>query len=286
MNDVTAIVTLYHPNDKVRENMAVLSSQVKQVILVDNSSQNNEDLFCGIKNKRYVTEQKNLGLPGAFNKVLKDETYQWQETDLIIFFDQDSRINEGYIDALADEYCQIERIRPDLGCMGPIFYNTSNGTVEIPHQKTYLSEKTYAVKNTITSSLMTRYKNLKKVGFWNSNLFLDLADWDLCWRMEKAGMLCCMTERVTLYHSVGNGQKKVGPIKLRQGQPFREYYQTRDALYLLQENYVPAKMRLRLIANLTVRPIVHYLFLDHKKERMQFIKRGFADHKNGLHGEL
>lgn len=62
-----------------------------------------------------------------------------------------------------------------------------------------------------------------------------------------------------------NGEKKVGPIKLRVGQPFREYYQTRDALYLLQENYVPLKMRLRLIANVTIRPVVHYLMLDDKR---------------------
>ena len=126
---------------------------------------------------------------------------------------------------------------------------------------------------------------LKRIDFWNEKVFLDLADWDLCWRMQKAGMVCCMTEKVVLHHSVGNGEKKVGPIKLRVGQPFREYYQTRDALYLLQENYVPLKMRLRLIANVTIRPVVHYLMLDDKKSRMKFIRRGINDYKKGVHGE-
>ena len=148
-----------------------------------------------------------------------------------------------------------------------------------------ITDETYEVSNTITSSLMMRYGNLKRIDFWNEKVFLDLADWDLCWRMQKAGMVCCMTEKVVLHHSVGNGEKKVGPIKLRVGQPFREYYQTRDALYLLQENYVPLKMRLRLIANVTIRPVVHYLMLDDKKSRMKFIRRGINDYKKGVHGE-
>lgn len=237
------------------------------------------------KNIVYVTKNKNLGLGAAFNMALKDDTYGWKDDDLIIFFDQDSQIGEGYIQALQDEYRKIETLIPNLGCLGPVFYNTSNDRTERPRQKKNITDETYEVSNTITSSLMMRYGNLKKIGFWNENVFLDLADWDLCWRMQKAGMVCCMTEKVVLHHSVGNGEKKVGPIKLRVGQPFREYYQTRDALYLLQENYVPLKIRLRLIANVTIRPVVHYLMLDDKKSRMKFIRQGISDYKEGVRGE-
>ena len=113
-----------------------------------------------------------------------------------------------------------------------------------------------------------------------------MADWDLCWRMEKAGLLCCMTEKVTLHHSVGSGEKKVGPIKLRVGQPFREYYQTRDALYLLQEKYVPPKMRLRLIATITIRPVLHCLFLNHREERKAYVLKGYSDWRVGIRGAL
>ena len=176
---------------------------------------------------------------------------------MIIFFDQDSQIGEGYIQALQDEYRKIETLIPNLGCLGPVFYNTSNGRTERPRQKKNITDETYEVSNTITSSLMMRYGNLKRIDFWNEKVFLDLADWDLCWRMQKAGMVCCMTEKVV----------------------------TRDALYLLQENYVPLKMRLRLIANVTIRPVVHYLMLDDKKSRMKFIRRGINDYKKGVHGE-
>ena len=285
MVKIVALVTVYNPDKNVVENLQILSRQVEQVILCDNSMNDNAQMLGGVTKSIYTTQHKNLGLTGAFNSILKDPAYGWKDDDLIIFFDQDSQIGEGYIQALQDEYRKIETLIPNLGCLGPVFYNTSNGRTERPRQKKNITDETYEGSNTITSSLMMRYGNLKRIDFWNEKVFLDLADWDLCWRMQKAGMVCCMTEKVVLHHSVGNGEKKVGPIKLRVGQPFREYYQTRDALYLLQENYVPLKMRLRLIANVTIRPVVHYLMLDDKKSRMKFIRRGINDYKKGVHGE-
>lgn len=285
MSETNALVTLYNPSEKEFNNCRILSQQVDTVILCDNSQESHETVFQNEKNIIYITKNENLGLGAAFNVALKNDTYGWKDDDLIIFFDQDSQIGEGYIQALQDEYRKIETLIPNLGCLGPVFYNTSNGRTERPRQKKNITDETYEVSNTITSSLMMRYGNLKRIDFWNEKVFLDLADWDLCWRMQKAGMVCCMTEKVVLHHSVGNGEKKVGPIKLRVGQPFREYYQTRDALYLLQENYVPLKMRLRLIANVTIRPVVHYLMLDDKKSRMKFIRRGINDYKKGVHGE-
>ncbi|MFR7836902.1 MAG: glycosyltransferase [Faecalibacterium sp.] len=285
MSKTHALVTLYNPSEKEFNNCRILSQQVDTVILCDNSQESHETVFQNEKNIIYITKNENLGLGAAFNVALKNDTYGWKDDDLIIFFDQDSQIGEDYIQALQDEYRKIETLIPNLGCLGPVFYNTSNGRTERPRQKKNITDETYEVSNTITSSLMMRYGNLKRIDFWNEKVFLDLADWDLCWRMQKAGMVCCMTEKVVLHHSVGNGEKKVGPIKLRVGQPFREYYQTRDALYLLQENYVPLKMRLRLIANVTIRPVVHYLMLDDKKSRMKFIRRGINDYKKGVHGE-
>lgn len=285
MSETHALVTLYNPSEKEFNNCRILSQQVDTVILCDNSQESHETVFQNEKNIIYITKNENLGLGAAFNVALKNDTYGWKDDDLIIFFDQDSQIGEGYIQALQDEYRKIETLIPNLGCLGPVFYNTSNGRTERPRQKKNITDETYEVSNTITSSLMMRYGNLKRIDFWNEKVFLDLADWDLCWRMQKAGMVCCMTEKVVLHHSVGNGEKKVGPIKLRVGQPFREYYQTRDALYLLQENYVPLKMRLRLIANVTIRPVVHYLMLDDKKSRMKFIRRGINDYKKRVYGE-
>ena len=203
----------------------------------------------------------------------------------MIFFDQDSQIEEGYVEKLCLEYELVEKEHNNLGCLGVVFYNTSNDTLEVPHIKKYLASKTYQVSNIITSSLLTRFKNIEKVNYWNKNLFLDFVDWDLCWRMKNKGLICGITDGITLKHSVGNGEKKIGFIRLRVGQPIREYYQTRDALYLLQEQYVPLKMRVRLLANVMIRPLFHFLFLDNKIDRLMYIRRGIIDYLRDIHGE-
>ena len=61
---------------------------------------------------------------------------------------------------------------------------------------------------------------------------------------------------------------------------------TRDALYLLKENYVPLKMKIRLIANITVRPIIHCIFLDKRRERLKYIRQGFIDYSKNRHDEM
>lgn len=283
MKRIIALVSVYYPNEIVVDNISRIGRQVDEVIICDNSPNMNSLMFQKVTNVNYVAYNQNEGLPRAFNKAINK--YNFNDEDFLVFFDQDSRIDDNYIVNLLDEYEIVENKFPQLGCMGPIFYNTSNNKTEVPHFKTRLCSSSYRVENIITSSLLTRYGNLAKVGFWNDNLFLDFVDWDLCWRFEQVGLICAITEKVLLNHTVGIGEKKVGPIHLRVGQPFREYYQTRDALFLLNEYYVPLKMRLRLIANVTVRPLVHFIFLDNKYQRMNYIKRGWQDYKNGIKGE-
>lgn len=205
---------------------------------------------------------------------------------ILFFFDQDSKITENYINDLISQYSILIANGFDVGCVGPVYFNNSNNRIEIPKVKIQLTDTCYKVKGIITSSMLTTYKNLSDVNFWNKNIFLDMADWDICWRMMSSGKLCCITTALTLDHTLGNGEKKIGPLRIRVGNPIREYYQTRDCLYLLSERYVPIKFKLRFIGMLTIRPILHILFLESKKERFNFIKRGIIDHHKGINGEF
>ena len=277
-----AIVTVYYPSGENRHNVELIAQQVDQVIVCDNSPENNQSLFANDK-VQYVFFGENLGLSAAFNKVLKED-YGWSDEDYIIFFDQDSTIEEKHIDRLIDVYRELEEKQINVGCLGPVFYNNSNGMIEVPKMKTTLFDKTYKVQSIITSSMLTTYANLKEVGFWNEKIFLDMADWDLCWRMMEAGKICCMTENVVLNHTLGNGEKNIGPIRMRVGSTIRDYYQTRDCLYLLKEKYSPLKYKCRFILMLTVRAVGRLLFLEERSKRYHYIKRGFSDYRKRVVG--
>ena len=227
-----------------------------------------------------------MGLSRAFNVVLKDTKYKFQENDFIIFFDQDSRISSGHVNRLVEEYKRIEDCGHKVGCIGPAFYNNSNKTIEVPRMKTMVGEHVYEVGCIITSSMLCKYEVLKSVKFWNEDIFLDMADWDLCWRLREAGEKCYMTDGIILNHSVGVGERRIGPIRLRVGNPVREYYQTRDCLNLLIKNYIPLKYRIRFVGQITIRPLLHVCFLDTPKLRIKYILWGMRDFFRGEKGAL
>ena len=272
-----AIITVYYPSQNVVKNIRNISEQVDITYVLDNSPNDyteNIDL-SSFSNVKYVRFGENLGLSKAFNTVLCSENFN--EDDYIVFFDQDSTIEEGHIESLISEYELLQKNNIPVGVLGPVFYNTSNGLVEVPKIKTDLTENSFKVSSIITSSMLCTYKNIKQIGFFNERVFLDMADWDICWRIIEAGMLCCMTDKVVLKHSLGTGEKKVGFLRVRVGSPFREYYQTRECLYLLTRRYTPFKFKIRFILMLTVRPIIHVLFLENKKDRIKYILKGIKD---------
>lgn len=274
---IKALITVYFPADSVRENIRRVSEQVDYVYICDNSPQDNKSMFSSIShNINYEWFGENLGLSMAFNRVLEKPELFCDE-DYIIFFDQDSSISDGHVCALVKEFERLTTNGLNLGCLAPVFFNTSNNTVEVPRMKTTINENSFIVSSVITSSMLCEYKTIKEVGMWNDRVFLDMADWDFCWRIKQIGKVCAMTNVVTLKHSLGIGEKKIGPFSVRVGSPFREYYQTRECLYLLTRKYTPFKFRVRFIAMLTIRPVIHLIFLEKRKVRLKYILKGIKD---------
>lgn len=281
---VSALITIYNPDSSVPDNVRTVSKQVDRVFLCDNSSQRNDSLFDDIPNTVYIFNNGNYALSKAFNIVLKDKSLGWTDEDYVIFFDQDSAIKEGHIVGLVNEYELLEKQGYRIAGIGPIYFNLNTKRIAIPRVKKQITENDYIVSSIITSSLLCKYGSLKSIDYWNEEVFLDLADWDLCWRMMQRGMVCIKTKAVVLDHALGYGVKKVGFIKLGETAPIREYYQTRNYLYLLRKKYAPVKYKLKFIRNLTIRPLLHYLYLDNGKQRMQFVSDGFKDYRRGYIG--
>lgn len=286
MAKTVALMTLYHPDNSVVKNVAAISEQVDRIFLCDNSTENNAKRFDFIRNVEYIFTGINLGISTAFNNVLKDETVDLKNDDFIIFFDQDSEIKSDHIEKLEKEFLSLQSQYFNIGCLGPAYFNRSNNSVEISNQKKRLNKHSYSVPSIITSSLLTTYGNLEKIGFFNDEIFLDFADWDLCWRFIYNNMRCCVTDGVMLNHAVGEGDKQVGILKVRSYPPQREYYQVRDSLYLMRKKYTPLKDKVRFAERISLEALFHCLALDKKKDRINYIIQGYKDFRHNITGEL
>lgn len=285
-NRIISIMTVYYPDKSNLGNAEIIRRQSDLLIICDNSPTSHEDLFSAMENTRYFYWGKNLGLSAAFNQVLKNDTFNWRDNDYIVFFDQDSTIQLNHIKLLIEEYKNLVIRGERIGCIGPVYFNLSSNKEEIPRLKSFINDKSMRVSSIITTSMLCQYKNLKKIGFWNEHVFLDMADWDICWRFEAENMNVYLTYASVIRHSLGKGTKKIGPLQIRVDRPFREYYQTRECLYLLFKKYSPVKYKIRFILMLTARPLLHMLFLDNKLERGKYIVKGILAYLAGKKGSL
>lgn len=278
-----AIVTLFYPDKIAVENIKILSMQVDYVILSDNTpKKGNSNLFCGIDNCIYVANWENLGLSKAFNKALQSRHFD--ESDYIVFFDQDSRICNGYMECLIHNFKHISSVA-SIGCLGPQYIDTNSQSLVSLRRIETLSESCYTVSSMITSGLLTTYSVLKSIGFWNEDIFLDMADWDICWRMKAHGYKVALCTEMTLTHTLGKGIKKIGICRLRINHPVREYYQIRDSIKLFPKPYVPLKYKFRFLLMWLVIPPVYLIFLPKRKQRFRLVFWAFSDGLKRKNGE-
>lgn len=283
---IIAFVTLFYPTDNVIQNLLKLESQVDYIILLDNSPNNNNTMFNCLKKVKYIFNNKNLGLSSAFNKGLKSDNFE--DEDYILFFDQDSSIPDLYVKQLVNYYEQAEE-KVNIGCIGPQYLDTNEQKVIAPRNKGFVVDGCYLVSSMITSGLLTKYKVLKDIEFWNEEIFLDMADWDLCWRLKEKNYDIVLCSKITLIHTLGKGIKKILFLKIRDNHPVREYYQIRDCKKLFKKRYVPLKFKIRFLIMLYIMPIVYIIVLPNKKMRYKYIHDAFIDFykkRNGSYNEF
>ena len=285
LENVCGLVTLFSPDSSVAVNMLKLQKQVSFIVSIDNTpNADNAELFKDLTNFLYIRNNVNLGLPAAFNKALNIE--QVQNFDFIIFFDQDSLVRDNLVNTLLRDYDNLVKKNLKVGCIGPGYFELNANKLMLPRSKKLLCDGVYSVKSIITSSMLVKYSDIKCIGFWNEDLFLDLADWDLCWRFQKKGYLCCLSTNTYLIHRLGSTIKKGLLLSLREGSPIREYYQMRDTFKLIFQTYTPFKMRIYFIFRLLVRPIIHLMFLPQRNLRGKYIFYGILDGFCGKKGEF
>lgn len=275
---ITAIVTLYKPNKNVSFNLLQISKQVDKLILCDNSPTKNENFEKLFQNQEYIFFGENRGLSKAFNTILKNKKYHWKNIDKFIFFDQDTFIPDYHIQKLVSAFDYLVLNNLSVGCVGPVYYSKNEKkTVTSRFMKKTINENIFRINYMITSSLLTNYDNLQKINFWNEDFFLDLADLDLCFRLNKNNLFCYLITNSVITHELGLSSKKLFFINLLNEKPFREYYIVRESCKLILKNYTSYKLKLKLLYNITVNLFLRILFFPEKLKRMTYSVKGFLD---------
>lgn len=290
LSRTVAIITLYNPQTSDICNILDISRQCDITLVIDNSAGDNSSLFSGQLDNTgllYVPNKCNLGLSGAFNTCLSTNDYvSWNANDYIVFFDQDTHIEPNHVHTLAQEFKRCRRIGVNVGCIGPAYFESNSQSVQAPVLNKKLDEHTMLVSKIITSSMFTQYHVLESVGFWSDDIFLDMADYDLCWKMRSHGYAVVMSTKSIITHSIGEQSSSSLLTTAGDSKPFREYYQMRDRLYLMRKRYVPFASKAVLIYELTIQTAVRLASHRDRKKRWHYLSLGVKHYRQGVHGAL
>lgn len=232
MKILAGIVT-YNPDvARLKENLDAVLEQCKNIVIFDNGSKNNADVKKIIDkyNARIdlIEKKDNLGIAEALKSIMQyaiDNSYSW-----VLTLDQDSVIMPN----LVDKYLECV----NLDGVGALTCNIIDRNFKINENRNSESQD---VDFCITSGCFMSVDAYKKTCGYDSAMFIDKVDFDICFSLRDKGFRILKVNFDGLLHEVGHGKeiRFLGIKKTVFNHPaWRRYYMARNAIYLSRKHKV------------------------------------------------
>jgi rhamnosyltransferase len=234
---VCAVIVTYHPNAKMLENMRHILVQVNGLVVVDNGSSDQELEPLRAKEQslgfQLIENGENLGIAQALNQGIervKSEGYPW-----VILFDQDSRITDGFVTQMFAAW-ESHPDRERIGSIHPRYAEPETGVeAAVPR-----AEDGSPLLPMTSGALMPTWI-FDRIGWFASEYFIDLVDWEYSFRMRAAGFVVADSSHAKLLHATGNP----APITIF-GRTFhpshhsatRRYYMARNCIVFYRKYFL------------------------------------------------
>lgn len=272
MDKIASGIILYNPDIvRLKENLDSIYKQVELIVLVDNCSNNIEEIEREVniyKNIVMIKNKNNKGIAAALNQavsICKERGYDW-----ILTLDQDSVCPENII----EEYSKYTGMK-NIGIISPYIIDRN---IKI-NKKSNDNKKYEYIEKCITSASLTNIYVWDLIGKFDEEMFIDMVDFDYCKRIIINGYKIIRVNTVELLHEIGNivEHKLFGiNIMVKNHSAFRKYYISRNTIYYTRKyenriNLIKSYMRVLKIAILV-------LFYEKDKfNKLKNIAKGFKD---------
>lgn len=173
---LVAGIILYNPNmDILKKSIQALSDVVDMIILVDNASENIEDIQKLVNNDVIlIKNNENLGVAEALN-IMMDRSSKMRATNLLTL-DQDSIIDKNMISKM--KYYLTSSV---IAIVCPRFIDVNK------KKQRKVKSKIEYVNRCITSGSVMNLAICNKIGKFDASMFIDYVDFDYCKRIQLAG---------------------------------------------------------------------------------------------------
>jgi rhamnosyltransferase len=223
-----AVVVLFQPTTDVLENLKILSSQVDQLVIVDNGS--NEEFLSLLQpslNSRVklIQHSENLGIATGFNTGLRSLIDS--ECKFVFTFDQDSRIPNAYVQNMVASFQKAELRFGLIGVLMPLWRNPQSN--DLPFKDDGVRE----VSQGISSGSLYSVNVFQNLGFFADEYFIDGVDIEFCLRCQTQNWKVTQDTSLVIEHSLGN-EVNISLLGFRipiiVHSPFRKYFMARNRI--------------------------------------------------------
>lgn len=229
--DISAGIVLFNPDIKrLKENINAVIVQCTHIYMVDNGSDNIEDILELLKKYpkskiSVICNRKNQGIAKALNQLTdqaKRDGVEW-----ILTLDQDS-VSPTNIIAEYEKYVE----NSGLGMLCPVIDDRNkNVVIEAKEEYTEIDE-------CITSGSLLNINAWYDVGGFDESMFIDGVDFDMCYRLKQGGYKILCVQSVVLLHELGHIEYHhflFLKVLVKNHSSFRKYYIARNIVYVARK---------------------------------------------------
>lgn len=238
---VLAVFAAFRPGNELVENVARLSPQVNRVLVIDDGSGPEfEALFTRLANTgcEVHRSEQNTGIGVSINRGFAAAAEI--DAELIVTFDQDSTVGDGFIDALVDEYDRAVASGLRVAIVAPSYYGLTAQYTPRPGTTFFDAEAP------IQSGSLMPLGAVSDLGPQREDFFIDLIDTEYFFRAVNRGFHSVAVPGLVLKHGFGHrlyvhafGRRLTKPDGrpriVAVSAPFRYYYRARNRVLLNRE---------------------------------------------------
>jgi rhamnosyltransferase len=249
---------------------------------VDNSFNSS---LTGIVNDNIelIKLRDNLGIAKAQNIGIQFAIKQ--NADIFVFFDQDSEIENSFLQNLIAPLSQSTTL-----VTSPIFFDKSQG-FRFPSyslskygllKKVIDTNGDYNVDVIISSGSATNRKTIELVGLMNEDYFIDFVDTEWSLRCKSKNVPIKVISNAKMIHAIGEKSIDLKIMRLFIHSPTRTYYKVRNSFLFLNNKNVPFLLGIKEIASALVHNFIIIFIVSNK---VQYINNYFGAIVDGIKGK-
>ncbi len=284
---IAAVMTAYKPDSGLINRFSTLLGICDFIVVSDNTPGGCDELSPP-SGFIFIHNLENIGLGPALNIGITEARKLGAR--IVLLFDQDSTPSENFVRNMIS---QLEFATIQYGlkcCIGPTHVDDrahqleTNNLESVPTGSCQSLEPLREVACLPTSGMIFRLDALHFDEGFADDLFLDLVDFEWCWRLRENGWHFFRTPSINMFHRLGEAQRRFLGITFHVPAPYRHYFQFRDTLRLSVRGYVPNYSKARLLGVLPFKFLAFPFILDNGFERVQWMLLGLRDAIFGVRG--